>query len=425
MLFGRKRKALRSSDLPPPSREVRLVLWGPQSSGKNLLLASLPRCIECASHGFGADLVVDLLPGDVEAGSQEEGWSAVDGTPPSRASVLENGTLRELEQLFVERLLSKRTAGPSTIDFAQGRDYAWPVQIWRKNEIPMDPPEATKVHERAYSLYVHAPRGVVCCPPTASEENDNLEGPTGPLGLEQARINLKSALRRSTAVIVCRPIVSPHDEPADDHFYALSTFIGNRGGAPALPSLETIVIAFTYYEMAFSVGYAGVQEYATPLTAASDPVRALNVMARSIQGTRFKVALERLIEVARRDGRPRIVCVPTSGFGFLASDGSANVDLWSGDAHHPEWIERKPFAPELRQPAANAPERSERLAEIIAENPTLTASSQPLVVERRMEWIPFHTLDPIVTCLSGEKGRLTFDAADVVAHARFLEAAGR
>jgi hypothetical protein len=261
----------------------------------------------------------------------------------------------------------------------------------------------------------------VCCPPPLAKESGAADDPGIPLGFEQARVDLKSALRRATSVIVCRPIVSPRDAPADGHFLALSTFVGDSGGLAAFPALESIVIAFTYYEMAFAMGYAGTPEFASPSAAASDPGRALDVMSRSIQGTRFIGALRRLIEVSQRHGRLRIVCVPISSFGFLASDGSANVDLWSGNPADRTSVERKPLAPELRLPPLDEVRRSEILAEDLAA-PALASVPAPLVVERRGDWVPFHTLDPIVACLSGEKGHLTFDAVDVLAHARLLEA---
>lgn len=445
----------------PQARSMReIVIWGPRFSGKSLLIASLQRAIETHAHSFGVSIdtitfaSIDRSPLPTEVWTQSSGHviEPQEGTAGEQAGastdtaygsvtaplkprdnqspeawepdltisspVLDSPSSREtlgrIEVRYFESLLRSFAPGtanslastnsdPPSQDFER---FAWLV----RTTSPTDAGSGWHPFGRRsrnqpvgeHLVRVSVPSGAACCP------GETIGANGARIGLSEARIDLRTALSTCHALIVCWPMTDTGEYPAEHDLQSLSAEISAKVGTPRLPNLDTIVFAFTYYEALHVMsGQRG-------LALAADPKQAQTLLAARLNSGPVRSAIEQLVATAdslRGGGRSlRVLCTPVSGYGFLI-DGCANVDLWAtlpqADLRDPR---RSPLMPEMIAPQSSP----ERLVTRTASELLGTSDRQHRSIGGRERWRPFGTLDPLLSCITRESGKLTFEAKQLL-----------
>jgi hypothetical protein len=195
-------------------------------------------------------------------------------------------------------------------------------------------------------------------------------------------------------VVLCHPMDHAddgqplHDKTAEYEkiFARLLRRCGRNAKKNGLTQLQSVVVAFTKYDLAF---------LGTPRQAsrqASSPWVAREYLLRELRRVEpLRNGLRGLTEA----GRVRVLGAPVSSFGFLPSDGRPNYDRW--------------LVSDLWPPGAALMTRPDiycRALEAMYGGPSYTADEE--VNWLLKHWQPFLTWLPFVACISEDDHELLF-----------------
>lgn len=195
-------------------------------------------------------------------------------------------------------------------------------------------------------------------------------------------------------IVLCHPMDYGGDgRPPDgkmveygEIFARLLKRCGRNAKKNGLTQLQSVVVAFTKYDLAF------VGNPHQALRQASSPWVAREYLLRELRRVDpLRDGLRELTEV----GRLRVLGVPVSNFGFLPGDGRPNYDRW--------------LVSDLRPPGAALMTRPDiycRALERMYGGPSYTVDEE--VNWLLKHWEPFLTSLPFVACISDDDHELLF-----------------